>query len=136
MDRLVNRSVAAMLKDQVISEEQKAVMIYGLDLLYSSIISLLSFVVLGFVLKRLVPTLVLLLFFIPLQSFLCINPDDEMELVENSMKVAEGLSGGKIIGLIKFVRSSICTGYLLPSRIEIKLFKIVSYVALPLISTR
>lgn len=69
MDRLVNRSVTAMLEHQIISDEQKAVMIYGLDLLYSSIISLLSFVVLGFFLNRLVPTVVLLLFFIPLQSF-------------------------------------------------------------------
>ncbi|MBQ6833056.1 MAG: accessory gene regulator B family protein [Lachnospiraceae bacterium] len=69
MDRLVNRSVTAMLEHRIISEEQKAVMIYGLDLLYSSIISLLSFVVLGFLMDCLVPTVVLLMFFIPLQSF-------------------------------------------------------------------
>ena len=69
MERLVNRSVTAMLEHQIVREEQQAVIIYGLDLLYSSIISLLSFVVLGSFLNRLLPTAVLLLFFIPLQSF-------------------------------------------------------------------
>ena len=36
MDRLVNRSVTAMLESQIIREEQKAVMIYGLTMATST----------------------------------------------------------------------------------------------------
>lgn len=32
--------------------------------------------------------------------FMCVNPDDSLKRIEDSIKVAEGLSGGKVIGLI------------------------------------
>lgn len=34
--------------------------------------------------------------------FLCFNPDDDFDTVNNCIKTAEGLSGGKVIGLICF----------------------------------
>ena len=69
MERLVGWSVTVMLENQVIEEEQRDVIFYGLDLLYSSIISMLSFVFFGLLLKQITVTMILLLFFIPLQSF-------------------------------------------------------------------
>jgi len=69
MGKLVQLSVESMLKYEVIEEKQREVIVYGLDLLYSSAISIMSFLILGVLLKQLIPTIVLLLFFIPLQSF-------------------------------------------------------------------
>ena len=37
--------------------------------------------------------------------FLCVNPDDTLERIENCMKTAGGLSGGKVIGLVCFPRT-------------------------------
>lgn len=45
------------------------------------------------------------IFFSALQPdaiILCINPFDEMEFVERTIKAAEGLSGGKVIGIVCF----------------------------------
>lgn len=36
--------------------------------------------------------------------FLCVNPDDTLKRIENCIKTAEGLSGGKVIGLVCFPR--------------------------------
>lgn len=58
-----------MLEYEVIDARQTDVMVYGLDLLFSSIVSLASFVLLGFCLGRERETFWLLITFIPLQSF-------------------------------------------------------------------
>lgn len=69
MDIIVNSCVKMMLEYEVIDAQQKDVMVYGLDLLFSSIVSLASFVLLGFCLGRERETFWLLITFIPLQSF-------------------------------------------------------------------
>lgn len=69
MDRIIDSCVTAMLDYKVIDKRQQAVMVYGLDLLFSSIVSLVSLVLLGLFLNRGMQTLWLLMIFIPLQSF-------------------------------------------------------------------
>ena len=69
MEKLVNLCILAMIDYGVITKEQKAIVRYGLDLLFSAIISLVSFAVLGMILGVEVQTLLLLAVFIPLQSF-------------------------------------------------------------------
>lgn len=69
MDKIVSAYVSVMLECKVIDEQQKEVMVYGLDLLFSSIVSLLSFIFLGLCLDKGMQTFWLLIVFIPLQSF-------------------------------------------------------------------
>lgn len=69
MDKIVNACIFVMLECKVIDEQQKEVMVYGLDLLFSSIASLLSFIFLGLYLDKGIQTFWLLIVFIPLQSF-------------------------------------------------------------------
>ena len=69
MEKWINAFVAIMLEYRVIEKPQKAIMTYGLDLLFSSVISLLSIIVCGFVLDVEIQTLWLLAAFIPLQTF-------------------------------------------------------------------
>ena len=69
MEKWINAFVATMLEYGVIEKPQKAIMTYGLDLLFSSVISLLSIIVCGVALNVEIQTLWLLAAFIPLQSF-------------------------------------------------------------------
>lgn len=69
MDKIVNLCITMMLEYKVIDEQQKDIMVYGLDLLFSSMVSLASFILLGFCLNREIETIWLLITFIPLQSF-------------------------------------------------------------------
>ena len=69
MEKLINSCIGAMLDCKVIDEQQRAVMEYGLDLLFSSVVSLLSFALLGVIFDVEMQTFILLMTFIPLQSF-------------------------------------------------------------------
>lgn len=69
MEKLISSCVTAMVARNVIEKEKQQVIVYGLDLLFSSVISLMSFVVLGVILGKEIETLILLAIYIPLQSF-------------------------------------------------------------------
>lgn len=69
MEKLINSCIGAMLDCKVIDEQQRAVVEYGLDLLFSSVVSLLSFALLGVIFDVEMQTFILLMTFIPLQSF-------------------------------------------------------------------
>lgn len=69
MEKIVNVFVSAMIDYRVIDEGKKGIMIYGLDLLFSSIASLLSFVLLGIILNVEMQSICFFALFIPLQSF-------------------------------------------------------------------
>lgn len=69
MKKIVNAWVGMMLSYGVIDKKQRAVMIYGLDLLLSSIVSVASFLVLGVLLGTGLQTVCFWGIFIPLQSF-------------------------------------------------------------------
>ena len=69
MDKLINTCVNKMQNYGVIDIQQRSVMIYGLDLLMSSALSLMSVLIISIFMTRTSETSVLLLAFIPLQSF-------------------------------------------------------------------
>ncbi len=69
MERLVELSVSKMLAEGIISEKQRAIVVYGLDILYFSILSFLSFAVIGVAFDVMIETVVFFLVFIFLQSF-------------------------------------------------------------------
>ena len=69
MDKWIHTCVTTMLEYKIIEKKQKAIMIYGLDLLFSSIISLLAIILCGIALNVEMQTLWLLMVFILLQSF-------------------------------------------------------------------
>ena len=69
MEKLINSCIGAMLEYKVIDEQQRTVMEYSLDLLFSSVVSLLSFALLGIIFDVEMQTFILLMTFIPLQSF-------------------------------------------------------------------
>lgn len=69
MESVINKCIINMLKLNIIEDSQKDVMVYGLDLLFSSVVNLISIFGLSVVFDVEIETFVLLLFFIPLQSF-------------------------------------------------------------------
>lgn len=69
MEKFVERCVAMMETNGIIEERERQIMVYGLDLLFMSAVSIGSFLFLGFLLNSETKTICLLLSFIPLQSF-------------------------------------------------------------------
>lgn len=69
MEKVVQYCTDVMLKQDVIDKGQRERMLYGLDLLFSSILSLLSFTILGMMLGKGAETFWLLAVMIPMQSF-------------------------------------------------------------------
>lgn len=69
MDRLVHSCVAGMIKYKVIEKRQEDVIVYGLDLLFSSVLEMVGLLLMGIILGKGIYTICLLLTFIPLQSF-------------------------------------------------------------------
>jgi accessory gene regulator B len=66
---LIERIAAACRKHNVVSQDQEAVFIYGLDLLLFSVFSIVSFLILGLISGEIRTVLWILAAFIPLQSF-------------------------------------------------------------------
>ncbi|MBO5033157.1 MAG: accessory gene regulator B family protein [Lachnospiraceae bacterium] len=69
MKKLVSICILAMLDRKVIEEWQSAVIAYGLDLLFSSVLTVLSILLIGVWIDREMSIVLLLLISIPLQSF-------------------------------------------------------------------
>lgn len=69
MEKMVRFCVVKMIDKSIIEEQQCAVISYGLDLLFSSVINILSILLIGVILNREGSIILLLLVSIPLQSF-------------------------------------------------------------------
>lgn len=69
MKKLINICVSAMVDKKVIQKSQCAVIGYGLDLLFSSVLTILSVLLMGLLLSREQSIFWLLFISIPLQSF-------------------------------------------------------------------
>lgn len=69
MEQLITGCVTRMISYGIIDEQRRPLIVYGLDLLFSSMINLLSLLGLGFILGKGIQTCCLLLCSIPLQSF-------------------------------------------------------------------
>lgn len=69
MERLVYSCVSGMIKYGVIEKRHEAVIEYGLDLLFSSVLEMVTLLIMGTILHKGIYTICLLLTFIPLQSF-------------------------------------------------------------------
>lgn len=69
MEKIVSACASAMIDYGVIDKKQRGIILYGLDLFFSSIISLISLILIGYILNIEAQTICFLGIFIPLQSF-------------------------------------------------------------------
>ena len=69
MEKMVRFCVLKMIDKSIIEEQQCAVITYGLDLFFSSVINMLSILLIGAIINREGGIILLLLVSIPLQSF-------------------------------------------------------------------
>lgn len=69
MDKIVRMCVLKMIEKNIIEERQCAVITYGLDLFFSSIINILSILLISVIIGKEGGTFLILLVSIPLQSF-------------------------------------------------------------------
>ncbi len=69
MEKMVRLCVLKMINQSIIEERQRAVIAYGLELLFSSVINILSILFIGVIINRAEGIILLLLVSIPLQSF-------------------------------------------------------------------
>ena len=69
MEIMARLCVLKMINQKIIEEKQSAVIAYGLELLFSSVINILSILFISVIINRVRGTILLLLVSIPLQSF-------------------------------------------------------------------
>lgn len=69
MEKIVNFCVLKMIEQEIIVQQQRNVIAYGLELFFSSVINVLSIMFLGVILGKENFTILVLLVSIPLQSF-------------------------------------------------------------------
>ena len=69
MERLCKHCIDYMIKYKAIENSQKNIMMYGLDLLFTSNLNIIIILSVGFFVGRITETSLLMLFYIPLQSF-------------------------------------------------------------------
>lgn len=69
MEKVVRLFVSKMIEQNVIEEQRRAVISYGLELFFSSVINILSILLISVLINREGGIILLLLVSVPLQSF-------------------------------------------------------------------